>query len=62
MCVGTLPVMKQEIPTQEIVDSYPHLNGVKLDVLPDHRHYVDVLVGADLAMGLVPERVCRGSK
>jgi hypothetical protein len=38
--VSTLPVMEQEIPTQEMVDSYPHLNGVKLDVLPDHRHFV----------------------
>jgi hypothetical protein len=62
MCVGPLPIMKQEIPTQEMVDSYPHLNSVKLDVLPDHRHFVDVLVGADLAMGLVAERVGRGSK
>jgi hypothetical protein len=62
VCVGTLPVMKQEIPTQEMVDSYLHLNGVKLDVLPDHRYFVDVLVGADLAMGLVPAWVCRGSK
>jgi hypothetical protein len=60
VCVGTLPVIKQEFPTQEIVDSYPLLNGVKLDVLPDHMHFVDVLVGADLAMGLVPERVREG--
>jgi hypothetical protein len=40
----------------------PSPKRCEIGCLPDHRHFVDVLVGANLAMGLVPKRVCRGSK
>jgi hypothetical protein len=45
-CIGTLSIMQQEIPTQK-------LEGVTVHRLPRDRRYVDILVGADLAIGLV---------
>jgi hypothetical protein len=60
-CIGTLPIMQQEIPAQKLVDSYPHLEGVTLHELPRDRRHMDILVGADLAIGLVYKESRPGS-
>lgn len=54
-----IPVSKENIPTQEDVDKWPHLQGVRI---PSINADVGLLIGTDVAEALEPEEVIRSIK
>ena len=54
-----IPVSKENIPTQEDVDKWPHLPGVQI---PSINAEVGLLIGTDVAKALEPEEVIRSVK
>ncbi|KAL0177328.1 hypothetical protein M9458_026222, partial [Cirrhinus mrigala] len=54
-----IPVSKENIPTQEDVDKWPHLQDVRI---PSINADVGLLIGTDVAKALEPEEVIRSIK
>ncbi|KAK0132995.1 hypothetical protein N1851_031641 [Merluccius polli] len=54
-----IPVSKENIPTQDDVDKWPHLQGVRI---PSINADVGLLIGTDVAKALEPEEVIRSIK
>lgn len=54
-----IPVSKENIPTQEDVDKWPHLQGVRIPLINAD---VGLLIGADVAKALEPEEVIHSIK
>ena len=54
-----IPVSKTNIPTQEDVDRWPHLRGVRI---PSINADIGLLIGTDVAKALEPEEVIRSIK
>lgn len=51
-----IPASQENIPTQEDVDRWPHLRGVRI---PSIKADIDLLIGTDVAKALEPEEVIR---
>ncbi|KAL7831402.1 hypothetical protein SRHO_G00309050 [Serrasalmus rhombeus] len=54
-----IPASQDNIPTQEAVDRWPHLRGVRI---PSIKADVDLLIGTDVAKALEPQEVIRSVK
>lgn len=54
-----IPVSKENIPTQEDVDKWPHLKGVKI---PSINAEIGLLIGTDVPKALEPEELIRSVK
>ncbi|KAL7881128.1 hypothetical protein SRHO_G00033820 [Serrasalmus rhombeus] len=54
-----IPASQENIPTQEDVDRWPHLRGVRI---PSIKADVDLLIGTDVAKALEPQEVIRSVK
>ncbi|KAK0142198.1 hypothetical protein N1851_020135 [Merluccius polli] len=54
-----IPVSKENIPTQDDVDKWPHLQGVRI---PSINADVGLLIGTDVAKALEPQEVIRSIK
>lgn len=54
-----IPVSKENIPTQEDVDKWPHLQGVRI---PSINTDVGLLIGTDVAKALEPEEIIHSVK
>lgn len=55
----TIPASKENIPTHEDVDRWPHLQGVRI---PSLNADIGLLIGTDVAKALEPEEVIRSVK
>lgn len=54
-----IPASQENIPTQDDVDRWPHLRGVRI---PSIKADIDLLIGTDVARALEPEEVIRSVK
>ncbi|KAL7874304.1 hypothetical protein SRHO_G00052740 [Serrasalmus rhombeus] len=54
-----IPASQENIPTQEDVDRWPHLRGVRI---PSIKADIDLLIGIDVAKALEPQEVIRSVK